>query len=98
MKSRREFLKTAATGALVLGSSAAADKLGFASMLDQNAQHAATGKSRVVVARDAALHGQDGQLDEKRVHGSAGPRHRDLHRARQTRWKRGSRLCRVGTR
>jgi len=67
MKSRREFIKTTATGALLLGSSAAADKLGLAAMLDQNARHAATGKSKVVVARDAALHGQDGQLDEKRV-------------------------------
>ncbi len=36
-------------------------------MLDQNAQHAEAGKSKVVVARDAALHGPDGQLDEKRV-------------------------------
>jgi uncharacterized protein (DUF362 family) len=64
MKSRREFIKTTATGALLLGSQS---KLGLAAMLDQNARHAATGKSRVVVARDAALHGQDGQLDEKRV-------------------------------
>jgi len=64
MKSRREFIKTTATGALLLGSQS---KLGLASMLDQNAQHVANGKSRVVVARDAALHGQDGQLDEKRV-------------------------------
>jgi len=65
MKSRREFIKTTATGALLLGSSAAADKLGFAVMLDN--QHAASSKSRVVVARDTDLHGQDGQLDEKRV-------------------------------
>ena len=64
MKSRREFIKTTATGALLLGSQS---KLGLASMLDQNAPHAAAGKSRVVVARDAALHGHDGQLDEKRV-------------------------------
>jgi hypothetical protein len=33
-------------------------------MLDQ---HAEAGKSKVVVARDAALHGPGGQLDEKRV-------------------------------
>ena len=65
MKSRREFIKTTATGALLLGSTAAADKLGFAAVLDK--QHAANGRSRVVVARDAALHGKDGQLDEKRV-------------------------------
>jgi uncharacterized protein (DUF362 family) len=61
MKSRREFIKGAATGALLLGSQS---KLGLAGMLDQ---HAETGKSRVVVARDAALHGQGTQLDEKRV-------------------------------
>ncbi|MGA3136996.1 MAG: DUF362 domain-containing protein [Terracidiphilus sp.] len=64
MKNRREFLKTAATGAALLGSSAAADKLGFAAMLDQHAEPA---KSKVVVARDAALHDASGKLDEKRV-------------------------------
>jgi uncharacterized protein (DUF362 family) len=57
MKSRREFLKTAATGAVVLGSRS---KLGLAAMLDQH-------KSRVVVARDPALQSADGHLDEKRV-------------------------------
>ena len=66
MKSRRDFIKTTATGALLLGSSAAADKMGLAAVLDRNAQRA-TGKSKVVVARDPALHGQDGQLDEKRL-------------------------------
>ncbi|MGP8175291.1 MAG: DUF362 domain-containing protein [Terracidiphilus sp.] len=64
MKNRREFLKTAATGAVLLGSSAAADKLGFAAMLDK---HAEAAKSKVVVARDAALHDASGQLDEKHV-------------------------------
>ena len=64
MKNRREFLKTAATGAVLLGSSAAADTLGFAAPLDQ---HAPASKSKVVVARDPALHGSDGKLDEKRV-------------------------------
>jgi uncharacterized protein (DUF362 family) len=57
MKNRRDFLKTAAAGAVILGSES---KLGFAAALDQH-------KSKVVVARDAALHGSDGQLDEKRV-------------------------------
>jgi uncharacterized protein (DUF362 family) len=57
MKSRRDFLKTAATGAVLLG---AQSKLGMAKILDQH-------KSKVVVARDAALHGPSGQLDEKRV-------------------------------
>jgi uncharacterized protein (DUF362 family) len=61
MKDRREFLKSAATGAVLLGSQS---KLGLAGML---AQHAQTGKSRVVVARDAALHGTGSQLDEQRV-------------------------------
>ena len=60
MNDRREFLKSAATGAALLGSS----RIGLASML---AQHPETGKSRVVVARDTALHGTGSQPDEKRV-------------------------------
>ncbi len=67
MKSRREFIKTTATGALLLGSSAAAEKLRLVPVFDQDTHHAATGKSKVVVARDADLHGENGQLDEKRV-------------------------------
>src|ERR1035441_4057036 len=61
MTSRREFLKEAATGAILLGSQA---KLGLAAGVDHPTE---TGKSRVVVARDPALHGADGQLYEKRV-------------------------------
>jgi uncharacterized protein (DUF362 family) len=63
MKNRRDFLKTAATGAALLG---AQSKLGLAAALDQIAE---SGKSKVVVARDPALHGSGGspQLDEKRV-------------------------------
>jgi uncharacterized protein (DUF362 family) len=61
MESRRDFLKVAATGALALG---AQSKLGFARILDP---HEAAGKSRVVIARDAALHGTGAQPDEKRV-------------------------------
>lgn len=64
MKSRREFLKEAATGAVLLGSSAAADAMGLADMLDR---HANSGKSKVVIARDPALHGQSAMPDEKRV-------------------------------
>lgn len=64
MNSRREFLKDAATGAVLLGSTAAAGKMAIASMLEQ--QHAA-GKSKVVVARDASLHGAGAQPDEQRV-------------------------------
>jgi uncharacterized protein (DUF362 family) len=61
MTSRREFLKEAATGAVLLGSQA---PLAFAGLLDA---HAEPGKSRVVVARDPALYGNDHQLDPKRV-------------------------------
>ena len=64
MTSRREFLKEAATGAVLLGSSAAADAMGLADMLDR---HANSGKSKVVIARDSALHGQSTKPDEKRV-------------------------------
>ena len=62
-KNRREFLKTAATGAVLIGSSAAVDKLAFAAP----DQHTPAGKSRVVVAHDPQLHGSDGKLDDKRV-------------------------------
>jgi hypothetical protein len=61
MENRRDFLKIAATGALALG---AQSKLGLAAGLDQHAQ---TGKSKVVIARDASLHGTGAQPDEKRV-------------------------------
>jgi uncharacterized protein (DUF362 family) len=64
MKSRREFLKEAATGVVLLGSSAAAEKLAFAGMLEQRV---AAGKSKVVIARDASLHGTGAQPDEQRV-------------------------------
>jgi uncharacterized protein (DUF362 family) len=57
MNNRRDFLKTAATGAVLLG---AQSKLGLAAKLSQN-------KSKVVVARDEQLHAAGGQLDEKRV-------------------------------
>jgi uncharacterized protein (DUF362 family) len=65
MNNRRDFLKVAATGAVVLGSQS---KLALAGMLDAQAE---AGKSRVVVAKDAALHGLAGSTtskpDEKRV-------------------------------
>ena len=64
MKSRREFLKEAATGAVLLGSSAAANAMGLTDTLDR---HANSGKSKVVIARDSALHGQSTRPDEKRV-------------------------------
>jgi uncharacterized protein (DUF362 family) len=64
MKSRREFLKEAVTGAVLAGPAAAADKLALAGVVDQ---HAAAGKSKVVIARDASLHGAGLQLDEQRV-------------------------------
>lgn len=64
MSSRRDFLKEAATGAVILGASAAADKLALAAAPDKRVEK---GKSKVVIARDPALHGADGKLDEKRV-------------------------------
>jgi uncharacterized protein (DUF362 family) len=61
MENRREFLKTTAAGALLLS---AQSKLGLAAMIDQ---HAATSKSKVVVARDSAVNGTGSKPDEKRV-------------------------------
>ena len=61
MKNRREFLKNAATGALMLGSQG---KFGLASVLGQ---HAKADPSRLVVASDPALHAKDGRPDEQRV-------------------------------
>lgn len=64
MNSRREFIRNTAAGALIVGSQG---RLGLAAMLDQNAQHGEAAKSKVVVARDAALHDPGGQLNEKHV-------------------------------
>src|SRR6516162_6916294 len=61
MESRREFLKGAASGALLLGAQGAR---GLAKAVDAQAD---AGKSRVVIARDPALHNAAGQLDEGRV-------------------------------
>jgi uncharacterized protein (DUF362 family) len=61
MNNRRDFLKTAAAGAVLLSSNS---KLSVAASLDT---HTESGKSKVVIARDAALHDASGQLDEKRV-------------------------------
>jgi uncharacterized protein (DUF362 family) len=58
MSDRREFLKTAATGALLVGSQAT---LAMAAGVDAPAK---AGRSRVVVARDTTL---NGVLDEKKV-------------------------------
>src|SRR5690242_14616902 len=63
MKSRREFLKNAATGAVLL-SSGAAEVLGLAETRGQAEEQ---DKSKVVIARDSQLHASDGKLDEKRV-------------------------------
>jgi uncharacterized protein (DUF362 family) len=60
MNSRREFIQ-AATGAVLLGSQ---NKMELAALLDQRPE---TAKSRVVVARDAGLHGAGSHPDEKRV-------------------------------
>ncbi|MGA9585916.1 MAG: DUF362 domain-containing protein [Terracidiphilus sp.] len=61
MKSRREFLKGAATGAVILG---AENSLGLTRTLEPQTEK---DKATVVIARDPALHGPDGKLDEKRV-------------------------------
>jgi len=61
MESRRDFLKTAATGALLLGSQST---LGLAAAGDP---HADSAKSRVVVARDPKVFAASGKLDEQRV-------------------------------
>jgi len=61
MTSRRDFLKEAATGVVVLG---AQGSQGLARALEQKTEQE---KSRVIIARDAALHGPDGKLDDKRV-------------------------------
>jgi uncharacterized protein (DUF362 family) len=61
MESRREFLKDAATGALLLAAQGTGALAGNLDTLSE------AGKSRVVVARDGALHSADGKLDEGRV-------------------------------
>ena len=58
MNNRREFLKTAATGALLLGSRSA---------LGLPARTHSAEKSRIVVARDPNVFASPGQLDDKRV-------------------------------
>ena len=65
MKSRRDFLKEAATGAVLLGSKNA---MGLANTLEA---HPRAGKSKIVLARDSALHGTSAQPDEQRVIESA---------------------------
>jgi uncharacterized protein (DUF362 family) len=62
MKSRRDFLKEAATGAVLLGSKGA-----FALAGTTSDEHEGTAKSKVVIARDPALHGQGTQPNEQRL-------------------------------
>lgn len=62
MKSRREFLKDAASGTAILGSALAAQKMGFSAALRGETGPAGP---TVVVARDTRL--QAAQLEEKRV-------------------------------
>ena len=70
MKSRRQFLKEAAAAAVLAGSTGAANRLALAAIVDQRAGGT---KSKVVIARDPALHGMAGgtgtgaQPDEQRV-------------------------------
>jgi uncharacterized protein (DUF362 family) len=60
MTTRRDFMKEAATGALVLG---AQSSFGLKHASDLRTES----KSKVVVARDPALHSADGKLDPARV-------------------------------
>lgn len=62
MKSRRDFLKEAATGAVLLGSKGA-----FVLAGATPDEHEGTAKSKVVIARDPALHGQGTQPNEQRL-------------------------------
>ena len=64
MKSRREFLKEAAAGAVLVGSTGTANRLAFAAIADL---HAAGTKSKVVIARDPALHGTAGGAGTSRA-------------------------------
>lgn len=61
MTSRREFMKEAVTGAVLLGTQSSKS---LARVLDKSND---VGKSKVVIARDPALHSPDGKLDDKRV-------------------------------
>jgi len=61
MSTRREFLKTAAAGAALLGTQSG---MGLAAERDARAE---AGKSRVVIARDGKVFSSPGQLDEKKV-------------------------------
>ncbi|MGA7255011.1 MAG: DUF362 domain-containing protein [Terracidiphilus sp.] len=61
MKNRRQFLKEAATGAVLVSSGS---KLGIAAMLGESAPEQ---KSKVVVARDPSLHDAGAQPDEQKV-------------------------------
>lgn len=61
MKDRRQFLKQAATGAMLISSTG---RLGIAAMLGKSAHES---KSKVVIARDPSLHGASAQPDEQKV-------------------------------
>ena len=61
MSSRREFLEGSSNRSR---DSRRTEQLGLAALLGKSADK---GKSKVVIARDPALHGADGKLDEKRV-------------------------------
>src|SRR3954451_21654781 len=60
MTTRREFIKEAGTGAVALG---AMNGFGLTHGVDARTET----KSKVVVARDSALHAPDGTLDPARV-------------------------------
>jgi uncharacterized protein (DUF362 family) len=61
VRSRREFIRDAAAGALLVGAE------GVPALAAKAERNVDAGKSRVVVARDAQVHGSGEQPDEKRV-------------------------------
>ena len=63
MKSRREFFERSSHGRRGAGFVRRGGKAG----VGWKHEHATNGKSKVVVARDAALHGTGAQPDEQRV-------------------------------
>jgi uncharacterized protein (DUF362 family) len=73
MNDRRQFLKSAIGGAILLGSQSKSGVAEFARFVrpgdhqDRFTRHIDPTMSRVVVARDPALHSVSGELNEKRI-------------------------------
>jgi len=67
MKSRREFLINAAASAVLLGASGAAEEWALAGKPSHSFPPRPGEKAKVVIARDASLHGPTTALDEQKV-------------------------------